>query len=841
MMTKLTLRNLAAHRLRLLFTLISVALGVAFVAGTMIFTDTTTRALSGQFAGIASRDEVMVRPADSFSSDGAAPRLIPQKVMTDLEKNVDEARSLVGAVEGYAAILQDDGKVVRGDGLAQLGRSYVERPDSEMRISSGKRPEAADEVVVEDNTAKDGAITVGDRITVVTERTTRSMRVAGLFTLGDDTSEDVSFVGFAPDAARDLLGADGSYTALWAAPAKGVSSERLEKAISAELPAGFEARTAREVADENTTQIQSLFGMLNWFLLAFAGVAVLVGSFIILNTFSMLMTQRVRSLALLRAVGAHRGQVTRAVLGEAACVGFLGALLGLGAGAGLSYLLRAVFSRLGTKLPLASPVIEADTVAWSLAVGVLVTVVAAYLPARRAAKVPPVAALRDDIGLPARGMKVRTVLSVLLLLLGAFGVTAGLQDGGEEGATLVALSAVFVFVAVVMLSPVLIRPMVKVLGWPAARLGGMVGRLSRENARRAPRRSAATASAMTVGLALITMATVLAASMNTSADRRIERQFRADFFMESRGTKGFTAEAVDRVAAVRGVKKTVSLRQGVVKLKSDEQGVAVADPVALADVTTLDVSSGSASLREDEVLVQRSLAEQKKWKVGSAVPGEYPDGHRATFRIKGLYEANEIVEEPLVMSTAGYRAHSSGTLVRQAFVTLDDSAPPGMRQALASALRAFPNVALKDSEGAKANARSDVDRLLNIVTVLLVLSVLVAAVGLVNTLGLSVMERTREIGLLRAVGMSGGQVRAMVSMESVIIAVFGVVVGLGLGVGTGWLLQRAMTDSGVEHLALPLLPLALYLLGGIAVGLLAALWPARRAARMHVLRAIQQQ
>lgn len=839
MMTKLTLRNLVAHRVRLVLTLVSVALGVAFVAAVMVFTDTATRAMDDQFSGIADRDEVMVRPLGSFSSDGAAPRLVPQRVLTDVERKVGEARSVSGAVEGYAAIMGDDGEVVRGDGLAQLGRSYVERAGSEMRLSKGERPQRADEIVVEEGTARDGGVSVGDKITVVTERATQSLRVVGLFTLGDDVTDDVSFVGFEPDAARDLLAADGSYTALWATPREGVTPEELAKKVEAVLPGGFEALTAAEVADENREEVHSLFGMLNWFLLAFAAIAVLVGSFIILNTFSMLMTQRVRMLALLRAVGARRAQVTRAVLGEAACVGFVGALLGLGAGVGLSYLLRVAFSRMGTPLPLTTPVVETGTVIWSLLVGVLVTVVAAYLPVRRAAKIPPVAALRDAAELPARGNKVRTVLCVLLLLVGGFGVVSGLGDGGEDGATLVALGTVFLFVAAVLFGPALVRPVTKVLGWPVVRFGGTVGRLSRENARRAPRRSAATASALTVGLALITMSTVLAASMNVSADRSIEDQFAADYYLDARGTQGFTPQAVDRIARMPGVEEVAPVRHGVIKLGSEEVDVAVADAAALARATTLDVSDGKASLGRGELLVQRENAEEKKWTVGSRITGEYPDGRRAKFVVKGVYETNQIVGRPFVMNPADYAEHSSGRLVQKAFVTLGDT--PAKRQDLLAALAAHPNVELKDVDDAKADARSDVDRLLNIITVLLVLSIVVAAVGLVNTLGLSVVERTREIGLLRAIGMSDSQVRTMVCLESVVIAVFGALMGVGLGLGAGILLQRAMAGSGVGYLSVPPLPLALYLLGGVATGVLAALWPARRATSMQVLRAIQQQ
>ncbi|MER5627011.1 FtsX-like permease family protein [Streptosporangium sp. NPDC002544] len=843
MLAKLTLRNLLAHRVRLLLSVLAVTLGVSFVAGTMIFRDTATQSFDPIFAGRTETTTVVVRPKPA-EGENATPATIPASLVGTLQQSVPGAAELRGQYDGYAALVRQDGRIVGEDRAAHLGAAYVERPGAGLQILSGREPSAADDVVVEERTAAEGQLKVGDPVSVVTARATKSMRVAGVFrAVNDQVGRAATYVMFAPETAQALLTGPGQYSAIFVRPREGVSQQQLLQQVGAALPAQYEAKTGADEVEEVKSQLSSLFELISRFLLVFAGVAVFIGSFIILNTFTMLVVQRIRELALLRAMGASRAQVTRAVLGEALGIGFLGSTLGLLAGVGLSYGLRLLFERFtgGTQVPLRTPVVGPSTVIWAYAVGMLVTLLAAYLPTRRAAKIPPVAAMRDDVALTRRSMTLRLVAGVVMALLGAGALAAGLATGKAGGAALVIGGGLLALLALTMLSPFLSRPVIALLGWPISRLGGTVGRLSRENARRDPRRTAATASALMVGLALVSVATVVAGSMSASADQRIARQFGADLSLDPRGLTGFSQETVDRVAAVPGVRGVTAVRHGTMGIAGGQVPVLVADPVALAGPANLKIEDGTGTLAADGLLVQSALAAERGWKVGSTVTGRYPDRSTATLRVSGLFAANEVLGMSFVVSPAGYQAHAPAGLIQKAFVDLDDGGEEQALAAVRSALRAYPNVELKDREAVRADARQEIDQVLNLIVVLLVLSIAIAALGIVNTLSLSVMERTREIGLLRAVGMSRGQTRSMISYESVMVSLFGAVAGLALGTALGWAVQRVMAADGVEVLDIPYGRLGLYLLSAVLIGVVAAIWPARRASRMNVLRAIQHQ
>ncbi|MBC6459830.1 ABC transporter permease [Actinomadura sp. HBU206391] len=844
-MARLTLRNLAAHRLRLGLTALAVILGVSFVSGTLIFKDTMTRSFDGLFGDVYKGVEVIVRAERSFAATEEDPaRPIPQSVLTTIRQKAAGAAGAQGASEGYAAIVGADGKVVGGQGMTHLGGDWSDDTGSELRIVSGRPPRAPGEVVIDSVTAGKGGLEAGDQVKILTQGPTQTMRVTGIFTLGSLSGLDrfLTYALFTPEVAQRLLVKPGHYSEIYVQARPGVSTEHLRDQVAAVLPEGYEAVTGQDEADETQAEIKQIFDFLAIFLLVFAAVAVFVGSFIIFNTFAMLVAQRTRELALLRAVGASRRQVTRSVLGEAAGVGFVGSTLGLGLGAGLALGLRALFALFGVDLPATRPVLAASTALWSYAVGMLVTVAAAYFPARRAAKIPPVAAMRDDVGgLPERSMRVRVAVGTALMVLGGAAVARGLAISGEaisgeEGVSLVGLGGAVVFLGVVMLGPVLSRPITWVLGWPFARLAGSVGRMSRENTRRNPRRTAATASALMIGLALVAMVSVLAQSMKASADGAFDRDLSADYTLQPTGLGGFSPEAVEAVSEAPGVSGVTPVRLGTIKLAGEKAPVMVADPAALAGPINLEIESGTGALGPDELLVQRNVADQWGWTIGSTVPGEYPDGVKAPFRVAGIYADNQVASSPYLMTPAGYRPHAPSELIQLAYVDTDEDARAG--RSLESALAAYPNVKLQDRQETKAAARQEIDQLLTVVIALLVLSIIIAALGIVNTLALSVIERTREIGLLRAVGMSRRQLRRMVRYESVVIAAFGATLGLAVGVAFGWALQRAMEEQGVDVLSIPYGRLGLYAVAAAVIGVIAAIWPARRAARMDVLRAV---
>ncbi|MBC6467880.1 ABC transporter permease [Actinomadura alba] len=841
-MTKLTLRSLAAHRLRLGLTALAVILGVSFVSGTLIFKDTMTRGFDGLFSDVYKDVEVIVQAKRSFAAtEDDLARPIPQSVLTTIRERTPAAAGAAGAAEGYAAIVGKDGEVIGGQGMTNLGGGWTDAAGSDLRIASGRPPRAPDEVVIDSASAGKGGLRAGDRVEILTQGPTRVMRVSGTFTLGSlgNLEKFVTYALFTPEVAQELLVKPGHYSQIYVRARPGVSPERLRDQVAAVLPGGYEAVTGQQEVDETKAEIRRLFDLLAIFLLIFAAVSVFVGSFIIFNTFSMLVAQRSRELALLRAVGASRRQVTRSVLGEAVGVGLIGSTLGLAAGAGLAVGLRVVFTLFDIDLPATRPVLTAPTVLWSYAVGMIVTVVAAYLPARRAAKIPPVAAMRDDIGLPERSMRIRLAAGAVLMAGGGSALAGGLAGSGEDGASLVGLGAGVVFLAVAMLSPVISRPVTWLLGWPIARLAGAVGRLSRENTRRNPRRTAATASALMIGLALVAMVSVLAESMKTSVDRAFDRGLGADFTMRPVGIGGFSPEAVEAVAEAPGVSGVTPVRLGTIKLVGHETPVMVADPPALVTPIDLEIADGTGMIGPDELLVQRNAADQWGWSVGSTVAAEYPDGVKTSLRVAGIFADNQVATSPYIMAPAGYRPHAPSELVQLAYVDTEDVAEA--RRSIESALAAHPNVILRDREETKAQARQEIDQLVAVIIALLVLSVIIAALGIVNTLALSVIERTREIGLLRAVGMSRRQLRRMVRYESVVIAVFGATLGLAVGVASGWALQRAMADQGVDVLTIPFGRLAGYAVVAAVIGVIAAIWPARRAARMDVLRAITTQ
>jgi putative ABC transport system permease protein len=839
MMVKLTLRSLAAHKLRLGLTTLAVVLGVSFVSGTLIFKDTTTRSFDGVFTQVYKDVEIIVEAKKSFAATEEDPaRPIPQSVLTTIRTKVPGAVAVEGASEGYAAIVGKDGKVIGGATMTQLGGDWTEDSGSELRITSGGPPRAPDEVVIDSVSAGKGRLRAGDQVKILTQGPTRTMRISGIFTLGSSGGLDtfLTYTLFTPETAQRLLVKPGHYSQIYVYARPGVSQDQLRDQVAAMLPGGYEATTGQAEADKGKAEIKQLFEILGIFLLIFAAVSVFVGSFIIFNTFSMLVAQRTRELALLRAVGASRGQVTRSVLGEAIGVGLLGSTLGLGAGVGLALGLRTLFKLFEIDLPTTRPVLAAPTVLWSYTVGMIVTLVAAYFPARRAAKIAPVAAMRDDVGLPERSMRIRAAGGTVLMVLGGGALAGGLAGSGEDGTALVGLGAALVFLGVAMLSPVLSRPITGVLGWPFARLGGTVGRMSRENTRRNPRRTAATASALMIGLALVAMVSVLAQSTKASVGRAFDRGFGADYTMQATGIGGFSPEAIAAVSKVPGVSAATPVRLGTIKLAGEMAPVMVADPLALVMPIDLKIGTGTGTLGPDELLVQRRTADQWGWSVGSTVPGEYPDGVKAPFRVAGIYADNPMASSPYIMTPAGYRPHAPSELIQMAYLATADGAQ--IRRSLESALAAYPNVNLLDRRETKIKARGEIDQLLTMVIALLVLSIVIAALGIVNTLALSVIERSREIGLLRAVGMSRRQVRRMVRYESVVIAMFGASLGLAVGVTFGWALQRAMAEQGVEVLSIPFGRLALYAGAAAVIGVIAAVWPARRASRMDVLHAI---
>ncbi|WP_433336310.1 ABC transporter permease [Spirillospora sp. CA-294931] len=844
MMVKLVLRGLAAHRTRLVLSTVAVIAGTAFVAGTLIFSATLERTFDHAFADLGRGTDVVVRPVKAFD-DGlgarASERTVPASVLPAVRR-ADGVAKADGAVSGFAAVIDGKGRIVGPE--PQTGAAWSADPDlSLMRLRSGRPPGNAGEIALGENIAKEAGHRVGDRVTVALSDGTRTFTLVGVFQYGASTLADMmSIVAFEPGTAnRLLMERPGTFERISVHAEDGVSQERLRESVAAALPAGYEAVTGAKAIDELAEPLREVFAALRMFLLVFAVIAVFVGSFLIFNTFAMLVARRTRELALLRAVGASRGQVTRSVLGEAAGVGFAGATLGLVAGAGLALGLAELMSVVaGDELPFGEPVYPLSAVVSTYAVGVLVTLAAAFVPARRASRVPPVAALRDEVAVPARSLRIRAVAGAVIAVAGSAAMIAGVAASGRTALTLAGGGALAFFAGVTVLGPVLSRPLAGLLGAPFARFGGMPGRIGRRNARRNPRQTAAAASALTVGMALVATVSVINASMAASVERQLDAGLTADYLVTGRSAVSPVGpKALDAVSRAEGVRTAVPIRTARFALGGTVHSATAGAPRDLAAHFRLKVEAGTANIKGDELLVSRTTAASNGWTVGGSVPGRYQDGARATFRIAGVYADVETIVPTvptMIINAAGYRANDPGTTLDRVELTV---APGTSRAALESALAPWPNLKLQDRAEVKDEAGAQIDMLLQIVLALLALSVIVAALGIVNTLALSVIERTREIGLLRAVGMERRELRRMIRYEAVIVSVLGAVLGLGIGLLSGVAVQNAMaSDQGLDVLAIPYGRLALYLLGAGLIGVVAAAWPAHQAARTKILHAI---
>ena len=610
-------------------------------------------------------------------------------------------------------------------------------------------------------------------------------------------------------------------------------------AVAGRLPAGLEAVTGDAAAAEGASQVQQALTFINTFLLVFAGIALVVGAFLIVNTFSILVAQRSRELALLRALGADRRQVARSVLFEALVMGLVGGGGGLGVGVLLAMGITALFARLGLDISDAGLVIEPRTALASLAVGILVTVVAAYLPARRAGRVPPVAALRDDVVIAEGSLRHRVWLGLALVVAGSIPLALGLAVDVPAPTYWVGGGILGVVLGVAFTSPLLGRPVIAALGFAFRRMFGAVGLMAEQNAQRNPRRTAATASALMIGVTLVSMMTVLGASAKASVDAVIAKDLTADYVVSNAIGMPFSATLTDEVAAVPGVRTVARFRYDPLLVDGHQEVAGAVDVAALDAIRPLPMTSGElTALVDSTVLVSDTRAAADRLRVGSTLDVS-ANGRSATFRVAGVYRSSPMVGTGYLFSLGGFAALGMPVQDSYAYVARD---PGADAQAVTTALDAVladqPLVTVKDQAAFAAEQRRPIDQLLSLIDALLGLAVVIAVLGIVNTLALSVIERTREIGLLRAVGLSRRQLRSMLRLESVVIAVLGAALGVGLGLAFGVALQRSLAGEGIDVLAVPGTQLAGFVVMAGVVGVLAALWPGRRAARLDILRAV---
>ena len=842
-MFRIAIKGALARKLRLALTAVSIVLGVAFVSGTYVLTDTLNATFDRIFGNAEAGVSVVVRGTQTFAPGGenvADERaLVPDEVLTRV-RQVPGVASAVGVANGYAQLVYG-GKAVSNGGAPNLGAAWVgDVPTNPLRVVRGRPPAADGEVVIDEKSAKKFAIPLGAHATAIVQGTTVPVTVVGVVRFGkDSTLAGATMTAFVPRQAQQLLiGQAGVWNTVQAASEPGVSQTVLAARVAQALNGDptLQVLTQKAYVADQSKQFKSQLKFFNILLLVFAFIAVFVAVFIIFNTFTVLVAQRTRELALMRALGGSRRQVLMAVVGEAAIVGLASGIAGLFGGVLVAAGLRALIQSFGGGLVTVGLQVQPRTVIVSLIVGFFVTVAAAVVPALRASRIPPVAAMRDDFVLPSSSLRRRTRIGLVLLILGGALLLAGVKSGT---AWEIGLGALGMFRGVVSLSPVLSRPIIGGLGQALPRVWGLSGRLARENALRNPRRTAATASALMIGIALTTTMSIMAASITTSVTAIIDRSIGADFIITAKNFAPVSDSIAGRLAKVPGVSAVTSFRVGTMKVGTARTQVQGVTPGTVAQTLRLTMLSGSAdSLGPGQVLVDKQTAKDKHLHVGSALPVTFALTGPKQLSVGGVYDANAIAGKYLIgLST--YDANFRNRLdIVVAVKAASTDVLADVRTKLAAVLTTVPTLQLRDQSEFKQNQKRQINQVLSFVLALLVLSIVIAWLGIVNTLALSVFERTREIGLLRAVGMATKQVRRMIRLEAIVIALFGALLGVVLGLGYGAALVQALKSQGITDTAVPVGQLIAYLIVGVFAGVTAAWWPARRASRLNVLSAI---
>ena len=845
-MLKVTMRNLLARKVRLVLSASAIVIGIAFVAGTLVFTDTMGKSFDDIVKGGTS--DVTVRPVKagdwSDSSSIIDNRTIPASTVQRLESTPGAAR-VDGTVESQSLfVVGTDGKLVGGTGAPTLSFNYNDAPsvsgDPAVTISKGHAPTASGEVALDAKTAQKAGYQVGDTVRMVTsgDKLTVTAKLVGVAEFGGGGLAGASLVLFDTHTAQQLfLQGKDAYTAVALTARPGVSEGQLATNAQKLLPADLEAVTGDKVAKETQDAVGQVLNFLNIFLLVFAAIALVVGTFLIINTFSILVAQRSRELALLRALGASRRQVNRSVLLEASLVGLVGSTLGLLGGWGLAAGLKALFAQFGLDLSATPLVFSARTVIVSYVVGIAVTLVAAYLPARRASRIPPVAAMRDDIALPESSIHRRMLIGGGLGVIGVALMVGGLVGSGGTGATLVGLGVFGILIAVALMSPVIGRPVLYALGGVYRRMFGTVGTLATENSLRNPRRTAATASALMIGLALVSTMSVIGASVNKSIESGVDEQFTTDYLLINPVNTPFSTKIADQARHLDGVGQVVQTQWLPAQIAGGTDYVTTTDVPAMVSMFQLKAENGTLDVGPGQIALSQEGSKQYAAKVGDTVTMSFPTGKQQA-RVVGIYANSDVVGQSLAPFSLVRSAHLPRFDSNVSVNAADGASVAAVGKELRQLVKDVPTVNVQSKAEFSEAQRAGVNQLLYLIYGLLGLAIVIAVLGIVNTLALSVIERTREVGLLRAVGLSRRQLRRMVRLEAIAIAVLGAVLGVVMGIGFGVVLQQAIQDQGVTDLAVPVGRLVAFVVVAAVVGVLAAVFPARRAAKLNVLRAI---
>ena len=842
-MFKLSVRSLLAHKIRFVMTSFAVVLGVSFVVGSLVVTDTVRRSFDTLFAEINEGIDLEIRSESAFSDDpGDGDREPLPADIADQVAAVDGVGAVQGSVAGTAQPIAPDGDPVTTTGAPLLGFSWGPVDQlSPVSLESGEKPSAG-EIAIDQGTFEEFDFELGQTVDVLLPQGRESFTLVGTARFGESNSlAGARLTLFEPTEAQRLFDREGRWDVIDIAVAGGADVSAVEDDIAALLPAGTEVVTGDTVAQEGSDAVGEFADIFGNVLLGFAAVALFVSAFYIYNTFSIILGQRIKELALLRAIGASAEQIRRTVILEALLVGIISSAIGIGMGLLTALGIRGLLNAGGFGLPSDSLVLEPPTIVAALVVGIGVTLAACVLPARKAAKVSPITALRDGVGTPEGSRRTRLTVGGVMTGVGAALLAFGLfaADSGPSLMLGLGLGAVLVFLGIANLSPLFAGRVANVLGAPVARAFGEPGKLARENATRNPYRTASTASALVIGLALVTAALVVGTSVKETFAAKTEQAVSADFVISEPSFNGFSPTLGEALRDEPTLDAVTPVRFGRFRFGGKAKDIVAVGPEA-AGVIDIGILDGGtpADLGATGIMLHEDPAEDAGLSVGDEVTVEFSRTGEQAFTVVGIYDDATYAGNYLI-STEAWDANFTDTLDSFVFARrADDVAPEDAAAAVQAAAAEFPQVDIEDRSEFLAGQEDQIDQVLITVNALLLLAVVIAVLGIGNTLALSVFERTRELGLLRAVGMSRRQTRRMIRWESAIVSLFGALLGVVVGVGFGLAASTALPESFLDRIAIPTGTLVVLVVLAIVAGLLAAIMPARRAARLDVLRAI---
>jgi putative ABC transport system permease protein len=846
-MFRTTIKILLARRFRLVTTAFAVVLGVAFMAGTLTLTDTVSRSFDHLYSNVYAGTDAYVRSASAIGRDGMQLRgTVPASTLGTLSR-VRGVATAAGLTEGYAQLLNNANKVFgKTHSAPSLGFSWIASPRlNPFQLAQGRPPVASDDIVIDRASAKAAGYSVGDRATVLTQAGPQRMHISGIATFGTaDSPAGASAVLFVPATAQRLIGEPDRFDAIVVLARPGTTQAVLVSQIRRALPTSDEVLSGAAITSEAQHSVNQGLATFRTFLLAFALIALFVGSFVIYNTFSILVAQRTKEHALLRAVGASRRQVLAAVVGESVAVGVVAVVAGLAAGVGIAIGLKALLAQFGIVVPSGRLVVGTSTIVVSALTGLGITVAAAVLPARRAARVAPVAAMRDATVEGPSGRGRRAVIGLALSAVGGGLIAAGLFGNSQHALVRVAEGAAALFVGITTLAPLFAEPVAAILGAPLTVLLGAAGRLGRGNAMRNPRRTAATAASLMIGVSIVGLLSVFATSAKRSYSASVASSIKGSFVISEGAMDqgGIAPELAQSVAQVPGVRVAAEYRTSNIEIGTSWKTVAGVDPVSYPKVVDLHVARGSlGALCDHGVAVVDTLAASNHWTLGETVPVRFAETGARQLTLVAVY-TQKVQAAPVVLGLSLYQANVATRLDNAIYVGTDPHVSDAtIRAGLDAATASYPTAKVESHAQYVKDQLGPINSILGLADVMLAFAMLVALLGIANTLALSLHERTRELGLLRAVGMTRRQLRSAVRAEAAIIASFGTFLGLTIGVGIGYALVKASHNTGIGHFTVPADQLGVIAVVAGLAGVIAAGRPARRAARLDVLGAIADQ